>query len=206
MNTDLKRNPTFDVMSETKKSIPNILTVLRIILAIICTYFAFQGDKTSLTISLIIFIVASITDFFDGYLARKWKTESNFGKITDPIADKVLILGVLFSFTMQDVVPLLFTMIIAFREILLTIIRLVLAPKKVVIASVSSGKLKTGTQITALILIYLFMIFIKPLQAFFGIHTIQWTIYGLLLFVVAITVYSGIEFFVLNKRAIKKLM
>lgn len=193
-------------MSESKKSIPNILTVLRIILAIACTYFAIQGDRTSLTISLILFIVASITDFFDGYLARKWKTESNFGKITDPIADKVLILGVLFSFSMQDVVPLLFTMIIAFREILLTVIRLVLAPKKVVIASVSSGKLKTASQITALILIYLFMIFIKPLQAQFGLKNIQWTIYGLLIFVVAITVYSGIEFFVLNKRAIKKLM
>lgn len=193
-------------MSESKKSIPNILTVLRIVLAVVCTYFAIQGDQTSLTISLVLFVVASITDFFDGYLARKWKTESNFGKITDPIADKVLILGVLFSFSMQDVVPLLFTMIIAFREILLTVIRLILAPKKVVIASVSSGKLKTASQITALILIYLFMIFIKPLQEIVGLKNIQWTIYGLLLFVVGITVYSGVEFFVLNKRAIKKLM
>jgi len=193
-------------MSETKKSIPNILTVLRIFLAIGSTYFAFKGDKWSLTVSLILFIIASITDFLDGYLARRWKTESNFGKITDPIADKVLILGVLFSFSMSEVVPLLFTMIIAFREILLTVIRLLLAPKKVVIAAVSSGKYKTALQVFVLISIYLILIFAKPLQNFVSIKTIQWTIYGMLLLVVAVTVYSGIEFFILNKRAIKKLM
>ena len=95
-------------MTETKKRLPNILTVLRILLAIGCTYFAVKGDQYSLTISLIIFLVASFTDFLDGYLARLWKTESNFGRITDPIADKLLILGVLFSFAMQDVVPFLF--------------------------------------------------------------------------------------------------
>lgn len=193
-------------MTETKKRLPNILTVLRIVLAIACTYFALKRDQSSLTISLILFMIASFTDFLDGYLARRWKTESNFGRIIDPIADKVLILGVLFSFSMQDVVPFLFTMIIAFREILLTVIRLILAPKKVVIASVTSGKFKTFTQIGALFTIYLIMIFIKPLEAELGVETIRMLIYGLLLFVVAITVYSGVEFFILNKRAIKKLM
>lgn len=193
-------------MTETKKKIPNILTVLRIILAIVCTYFAFKADKTSLTISLVLFMAASFTDFLDGYLARKWKTESNFGRITDPIADKVLILGVLFSFSMIDVVPLLFTMIIAFREVLLTVIRLILAPKKVVIAAVASGKFKTFSQVGALFTIYLILIFNNHLTSSFGKFTIQWVIYGLLLFVVAITIYSGVEFFILNRRAIKKLI
>jgi len=193
-------------MTETKKRLPNILTVLRILLAIACTYFAIKGDKYSLTVSLIIFLVASFTDFLDGYLARRWKTESNFGRITDPIADKLLILGVLFSFSMQDVVPFLFTLIIAFREILLTVIRLVLAPKKIVIEAAPSGKFKTFFQGGALITIYLMMIFNKTLKDTFGEKTFEWTIYGLLLCVVAVTLYSGVEFFIKNKRAIKKLI
>ena len=84
-------------MTETKRQIPNILTVLRIVLAVACTYFAIPGPNQSLKISLAIFLVAGFSDFLDGYLARKWNTESNFGRITDPIADKLLILGVFFS-------------------------------------------------------------------------------------------------------------
>ena len=193
-------------MTETKKRLPNILTMFRVVLAIACTYFAIQGDKQSLTISLVLFLIAGFTDFLDGYLARKWKTESNFGRITDPIADKLLILGVFFYFSMHDVVTLLFTLIISFREILLTVIRLVLAPKKVVIEAAPSGKFKMFFQGGALITIYLMMIFNKPLKETFSVKTFEWTIYGLLLCVVAITLYSGFEFFIKNKRAIQKLI
>jgi len=190
-------------MEESKKQIPNILTVIRIFLAIFCTYFAFQKMWT---LSLIFFMVAGFTDFLDGYLARKWKTESNFGRILDPIADKVLILGVLFSFSMKEVVPFLFTGIIAFREILLTVIRLILAPKKVIIAAVPSGKFKTFFQGGSLLTIYLILIFFKQLQAYVTEGTLKTIIYFLLLFVVLVTLYSGIDFFIRNKRAIKKLM
>ncbi|MEE9437389.1 MAG: CDP-diacylglycerol--glycerol-3-phosphate 3-phosphatidyltransferase [Saprospiraceae bacterium] len=193
-------------MNEVKKSIPNILTITRILLAVGCTYYAFKHDKWSLKISLGLFLLASFTDFLDGYLARKWNTTTNFGKITDPIADKLLILGVLFSFSMKEVVPFLFTIIIAFREVILTFIRLVLAPKKIVIASVSSGKFKTFSQILCLISIYLILIFIKPLTEKYGIKAVHLTIYILVIWMVIVTIYSGIEFFILNKRAIKKLM
>ncbi len=189
-------------MEEVKKNLPNALTIFRVILAFACTYFAFKHDKWSLSISLGIFLLASFTDFLDGFLARRWKTESNFGKITDPIADKLLILGVLISFSMRDIVPFLFTAIIAFREILLTVVRLLLAPKKIVIAAAPSGKFKTFSQIICLILIYMILIFIKPLRASWGQKNVNYIIYFLIFWMVIVTVYSGIEFFILNRRKI----
>lgn len=190
-------------MEESKKQIPNILTIIRVVLSFVCTYLAF---KRMWIPSLAVFIIASVTDFLDGYLARKWNTESNFGKIMDPIADKLLILGVLFSFSMKEIVPLLFTAIIAFREVVLTIIRLMLAPKKIVIAASKSGKIKTTVQIGSLVSIYLLLIFNKLLQNYFSLKTLQYSTYILLILVVCVTIYSGIEFFILNRRAIKKLI
>lgn len=192
-------------MTEVKKQIPNMLTLIRIPMAILCAYFAFSLNSLSLVFSLSFFLLASITDFLDGYLARKWNIVSAFGKIFDPIADKILILGVLFVFTYNGIVPILLTAIIAFREIALTVIRLLLLSKKVVLASRFSGKLKTFSQTIVLVIIYLLLIFMNPLTQIIGFEIISNTILLLILWIMSITLYSGIEFLIYNIKAIRSL-
>ena len=150
-------------------------------------------------------MLAAATDFLDGYLARKWNIISSFGKIVDPIADKILILGILFIFSYKGVVPMVLAIIIAFREILLTVIRLLLLSKKIVIASIQSGKFKTFSQVMSLVIIYVMLIFRVPIKEMIGASGFNMIILGLIIWVTSITLYSGYEFFVQNTKAIKQL-
>ncbi len=190
---------------EIKRQIPNILTCFRIPMAFLCVYFAMAHKPNYLAISLSIFLIASATDFLDGFLARKWKIVSTFGKIVDPIADKTLILGVFMAFTYNGVVPVVLTALIVIREIALTVIRLLLLPKKVVLAARGSGKIKTIIQIGVLISVYLMLIFKSNLNPILDTD-VQRNFIILLAFVaMCVTVYSGAEFIFYNQRAIKKL-
>jgi len=192
-------------VNKIKRQIPNILSVLRIFLAFSCFYMALYNTPFALSISLAIFVVAALTDYLDGYLARKWNLISNFGKIVDPLADKILILGILFIFSYKGFVPLILAAIIAFREILLTVIRLLLLSKKVVVASIQSGKFKTISQVIVVIAIYLILIFMGPIQQFFSPNTILTIIFVMILWVTMITLYSGYEFFQHNTKVIRNL-
>ncbi len=192
-------------MSTFKRQLPNILTVARIPLAFLCIYFAITLKPVSLTISLVLFILASFTDYLDGYLARKWNIVSNFGKIVDPIADKILILGVFIVFTYNGIVPIVMTVAIALREVILTVVRLMLLPKKVVLAARISGKFKTFTQCSVLTIIYLIFIFKGPLNELVHTDIIRNTILLLIFWTMCITVYSGISFFRINRKALSKL-
>lgn len=184
-----------------KKQIPNILTVVRLVLALLCAYFALNMDKESLIISFALFMIASATDYLDGYLARKWNIVSTFGKFIDPIADKVLILGVLIVFSYKGVIPWYLTAIVAFREVSLTIIRTLLMFKKVVIASTMSGKVKTFSQVIAIIIIYVIVYFRNQIS-----HTVfQYIIWILMVWIVVTTIYSGVRFVIKNRKEIEKL-
>ena len=194
------------MFERTKKFIPNLLSILRLPLAILCCYFAYDFDPVSLSISLGLFIIASATDYFDGYLARRWKFVSNFGKFIDPLADKVLILGVLLIFTIKGVVPVVLTAIIAFREILLNLLRFLLLSKNIVLVSRYSGKIKTFSQVVTLVMIYLILIFMTPLQEIIDISHLKLIILLLIIWIASITVYSGIEFLISNKKALKHLV
>ena len=190
-------------MSEIKKQLPNILTMLRILLAILCSYYAYEIKINSLVISLVLFAVASVTDYFDGYIARKWKIVSSFGKLMDPIADKILILGVLFAFAFNGVVPLLFAILISFREILLTVIRLLIS-SRIVLAARYSGKVKTFSQMIVLVLIYLSLIYKREIIQHINHITLSYIVIGLITWVTAITIYSGYDFLYHNRKIMKK--
>jgi CDP-diacylglycerol--glycerol-3-phosphate 3-phosphatidyltransferase len=151
-------------------------------------------------------MLASSTDYLDGYLARKWKIVSSFGKFTDPIADKILIIGVLSVFTYKTIIPLIFTAIIVFREVLLTVIRIILLSRKKVLSSNSSGKIKTFSQIIAIVAIYILIIFKDHIQSFLGQKFIDYSIIVLMTWLVIITTYSGVQFFRDNKRLISKIL
>jgi len=192
-------------MSQFQRQIPNILTLIRIPLALISAYYAFWLNASSLSVSLTLFLIASGTDFLDGYLARKWNIVSRFGKFVDPVADKILILSILFVFTYHGIIHPILTIIIAFREIALTVIRLILLSRKVVLASRFSGKVKTFSQVIVLVIIYLTLIFNHSLVQTIGVEWLNNTILLLIIWIVSITIYSGAEFFLWNRKAIMSL-
>ena len=105
------------------KNLPNHLTFIRIILAVSIIYFITLNTPNSLIIAFIIFIIASLTDYLDGYIARKYNLITNLGKILDPIADKLLIVGTFLSFLYIGILNIWIVSIIIAREIIITVIR-----------------------------------------------------------------------------------
>jgi CDP-diacylglycerol--glycerol-3-phosphate 3-phosphatidyltransferase len=142
-------------------SIPNILTIIRIILIPVFCMFVFDLDTSglyksshpdTLIIAGIIFVIAAATDFFDGYLARKLDQTTNMGKLLDPLADKLLITSALIALIEWDFIPGWTVVVILAREFLITGLRTVLAEAGAKTMEASSlGKFKTGLQMASII-------------------------------------------------------
>lgn len=137
-------------------NLPNKLTVLRVILVPFFVFFllmdfGFAGRITA----LILFIVASFTDFLDGFIARKYKLVTNFGKFMDPLADKLLVCSGLICFTATGKIPAWMVIVIIAREFVISGFRLVAASGGLVIAANYWGKFKTVSQMIMIILIIL---------------------------------------------------
>ena len=129
-------------------NLPNKLTVIRMIMVpIVMSLLLFEMP----IIAAVVFAIASITDFLDGYIARKNNLVSSFGKIMDPLADKLLTFGALFCFIQLDVVSVWAPTIIIAREFFVTSMRVVAVSKGKVIAASWWGKVKTNVQIFALL-------------------------------------------------------
>ena len=132
------------------KHIPNFLTILRV-LAI--PFFIICSITNKPLIALIIFIFASITDYFDGMIARKFNIVSNFGKLMDPLADKFLVLSALILLTISPIsyIHWSITLIIAFRELAVTLLREYYHKKNIIISANIWGKIKTTVQMIGII-------------------------------------------------------
>ncbi|MGI6180773.1 MAG: CDP-diacylglycerol--glycerol-3-phosphate 3-phosphatidyltransferase [Agathobaculum sp.] len=115
---------------------------------------------TATVIALILFCVASFTDFLDGYVARKYNQVTDFGKFVDPLADKLLVSSALILFAEQGAVAGWMVCVILARELIITSLRVVAANKGRVLAATWTGKVKTCVQIGGIILIYLYYILI----------------------------------------------
>ena len=137
------------------KSIPNALTVLRIILIPILIISFYLEGKMSHYVSAGIFIFASITDYVDGVLARYWKAQSNFGRMLDPIADKMLVASTLLMLVDQRIAPVIPIVIILCREIFVSGMREYLGSIQKAIPVRFVGKLKTAIQMIAIITLLL---------------------------------------------------
>ncbi|MCD4818154.1 MAG: CDP-diacylglycerol--glycerol-3-phosphate 3-phosphatidyltransferase [Candidatus Cloacimonetes bacterium] len=187
-----------------KKHIPNILTILRIILVPIFIYFVFLNDSSNHVLwATIVFIIASITDYFDGMLARKFKVISNFGKIMDPLADKILVASALFALAFKpiDFISIYIVIIIIFREIIITILRDYYARKKVFIAANIWGKLKTILQMVGIIFALIFysmkkFLHLESSQESFVVSSINIFFWGVAL----VTVLSGLNYFFVKHK------
>ena len=136
-------------------NLPNKLTTFRVILIpffvffLLAPYFEGYGNY----IELVIFIVASLTDFLDGKIARKYNLVTNFGKFMDPLADKLLVCSALICLIALDRIPAWIVIVIISREFIISGFRLIAADNGVVIAASYWGKFKTVSQMFMLILL-----------------------------------------------------
>ena len=142
-------------------------------------------------ISLAIFIIASVTDFVDGYIARHYNQVSDFGKFLDPLADKLLTIAAMTMFCEWGIFPAWALMIVLTREFAVTGLRLVAVGNGTVIAAGWSGKVKTASTMVGLCV----------MMAFPTVMWLNWTVIAV---IVVTTVYSGVEYFVQNWKCLWK--
>ena len=169
-------------------NIPNQLTTLRVILIPVFMFFFTSDITANNIIAAIVFIVASLTDFLDGHLARKWNLVTNFGKIMDPFADKLLVLTALIDLAISGTIPGWPVIIIIGRELLVTSLRALAADNGIILAARNLGKFKTVSQMFAIIFLIL-----------------GWQIIGLILLyiAVALTIISLIDYLIQLSKSIK---
>jgi CDP-diacylglycerol---glycerol-3-phosphate 3-phosphatidyltransferase len=132
-------------------NLPNILTVLRIMLVPVLVAALLGNTPAGDVLAAVVFVLASITDFVDGYLARTRGSVTTFGKLMDPLADKLLIVAALLSLVSLGRLPAWVAMVIIARELAVTMLRLGASQAGVVIPASTFGKVKTCMQIAAIL-------------------------------------------------------
>lgn len=166
------------------KHIPNILTILRFIFIPIILYFIFIGNYI---LGIVFFTISGITDVLDGFIARKFNLISNFGKLMDPLADKLTQISVLASLVAVDIIPFWILVIVILKELLMVIGASFLYGKDVVVYSKWYGKLAT-------VLFYLAIV-ISLITKQFSL-TGFWTNFDLIIYCIALacTIFSLIMY------------
>lgn len=132
-------------------NLPNKLTVSRFALTIAFLAVLFSHLDFRNTLTLVLFMAGGITDFFDGYIARRYKLITNFGILMDPLADKIMVCSAFIAFVGLNWIAPWMVVIIVARELAITGLRLLAASKGVVLAAEGYGKHKTISQIVAII-------------------------------------------------------
>ena len=174
-------------------NLPNILTLSRVFLTCLFIIFAQQGAPGAWG-ALLFFVLAVITDFADGYIARKYDLITPFGKFMDPVADKFLILSAFFMLAFEGLVPLWMVLVIAVREILVTASRVQFMTRGQVIPAEQTGKIKTVVQMTTIVLALLYRCLDVASENLLGFCW-QGAVILFIIFSVILTVWSGIEYF-----------
>jgi CDP-diacylglycerol--glycerol-3-phosphate 3-phosphatidyltransferase len=131
-------------------NLPNTITLSRIPLMFVIVWLMYQNWPGAATLAFVLFVTAAVSDWYDGYLARKLRLISNFGKLMDAMADKVMVMGIVIALVDQQRLPVSLALITLCREFLVTGMRMVAASKGVVVAADGGGKSKTVTQLVAL--------------------------------------------------------
>ena len=190
-----------------KKNIPNILTVIRMLMIpvlIVLFFVEFEGHTLA---AALVYFFACLTDFFDGYLARKNNLVTNFGKFIDPIADKMIIACSLVAICVTEpivqpshvykIIIAVCTMMILSRELMISVFRTIAANKQVVLAADMFGKVKTVVQMMALFALL-------PVTDFVVWNELAGIVFfyggfALLALATVLTVTSGIHYILKNK-------
>lgn len=197
-------------------NLPNKLTIARIIIAILIIVILLGGSYTvslfgfeipklfineTIVVDLkyiiagILFLIASLTDFLDGYIARKYNLVTDFGKLIDAIADKILVNSILIILAAQGFIHPIIPVIIIIRDSIVNSIKMLAASKGKVVAAIKSGKVKTACLMVGIVL-----------TLFYNLPFELWNISvaKVLLFIATIlSVISGVQYYSLNKHLIK---
>lgn len=180
-------------------NLANKLTISRIILAGVFILFLFIRGPGAKFMAMAIFLAACVTDYYDGYIARKRGDITAFGKLMDPIADKILILGAFLAFVEMEIIPAWMVMIIIARELVITGIRILALSQKKVLGAETGGKHKTVSQMVAVIAILIFLIIRDLGLGLRRMEDFKIAVYLLMLITVGMTLTSGVSYMARNK-------
>ena len=196
-------------------NLPNKLTISRVIMALLIIVILLGGDyigdifgfeipklfinekivvDLKYIISGFLFIAASLTDFLDGYIARKYNLVTDFGKLVDAIADKVLVNSVLIILSAQGFIHPIIPVVVILRDTVVNSIKMLAASKGKVVAAIKSGKLKTACLMVGIVLTLFYNL---PFEIW-GISVGK----VLLLIATVLSITSGIQYYSLNKHLI----
>lgn len=192
-------------------TLPNQLTILRIILTPVFLYFFLSNDKTFIQISLAIFLVAALTDWYDGWLARKFNYITDWGKFWDPLADKILTSTAFVGFVLVGLLPFWMVILIIIRDLLITLLRIYAESRGYNFVTSYYAKWKTVLQMIFLYYLLLLYVGLNTPQLFnenqnlFTFLADPKLIYTIMLMITAMTVHSGVSYLLKNKNLIVKL-
>jgi CDP-diacylglycerol--glycerol-3-phosphate 3-phosphatidyltransferase len=172
-------------------NLPNLLTVLRIMLVPVLVVALLGDTPAGDVLAAVVFAAASLTDFVDGWLARTRGSITTFGKLMDPLADKLLIVGALLSLVSLHRLEGWVAMVIIARELAVTVLRVGATQAGLVMAASTLGKLKTCLQIAAIL-------------AVIAVHGSPLWVALLLYAAVAVTVLSGLDYFFGLRRRVQQ--
>lgn len=187
-------------------NLPNKLTILRIVLAFTFISFLFSHGLHAKAAALVIFLFASFTDLLDGFLAKMNNQITKFGKLMDPIADKVLVLSAFFAFVGMGIIPAWMAIAIFLREIVITALRIAALRKGRIIPSNDGGRHKTALQLFSIFAILLFLVFNEGDKALFWFWTAETAmayknaIFFLVSVTVLVTLISGASYLMKNRE------
>lgn len=170
-------------------NLPNKLTLLRILLIPLFLGVLYADISHTKPIALAIFLLASATDWLDGFLARKLRLITDFGKFADPLADKMLVTAAMLWNVQTGLMPAWIVLVVICREFAVSGLRMMAASKGIVLAAAFSGKIKTAATMLCLCLYFL------P-EFFNG----EWIVCNWIILLT--TLYSGVEYFTKNRRLI----
>ncbi len=190
-------------------NIPNILTIFRIVITPLIVWLLIGFDSLALhALALVLFLIASLSDLFDGILARKLKVVSEFGKFMDPLADKILVNSTFITLNILDVMPIWITAVIILRDGLVTTLRWVMLANGASMNTSKIAKLKTTFQYVSMYVGLVFILFghfealdliVAWLEEWFVTETI-FTLTGL------VTAYTGFNYLWINRAFLKTLL
>ena len=205
-----------EAASESLWNLPNQLTIARLILSVVFfVLLALEthgtvllwGTKPLLNASCLVFVFAVVTDFLDGYLARKWELTSTFGRIADPFADKIVVCGgfVMLTGVAPQLIEPWFAVVIMFREFLVSGLRSFLESRGVPFGSAFSGKVKMMVQSVTIPLVIIYEANFAPLRTANNhgfADGVYWTTVAFIVLTLLTTVYSSVGYV---QRAVKLL-
>ncbi|MDD5173779.1 MAG: CDP-diacylglycerol--glycerol-3-phosphate 3-phosphatidyltransferase [Candidatus Omnitrophota bacterium] len=187
-------------------NLPNKLTVLRIILVAVFMFFLFMRGVPAKVFALMTFLAASFTDILDGYIAKKYNIVTDFGRLMDPIADKILVLSAFLAFVEMELVPAWMVVVIIFRDVAVTGLRMLALAKGKVISADEGGKHKMVSQVFAILAILFFLIFREGGMDIFHFwsasteYVYKDAIFILMLLTTLLTLISGMSYLIRNRE------